>query len=83
MILSRQAAIPLVRSLLAVPATSTIRGIPSELMLDEDDGMPRECVLSFDNIESVDKRRFIEAITTLRGERLAEVCRTLTRTTGC
>jgi mRNA-degrading endonuclease toxin of MazEF toxin-antitoxin module len=68
---------------LAVPATSTIRGIPSELMLDEDDGMPRECVLSFDNLEVVDKRLFVEPITTLHGERLAEVCRTIDRTTGC
>ncbi len=70
-------------SVVAVPATSTVRGAPSELLLDEDDGMPRECVLSFDNITHVRKSMFVERICALRGERLAEVCRTLDRATGC
>lgn len=83
LILSRQAAIRFLDRLIAVPATTTIRGIPSELALDEDDGMPRECVLSFDNIRSVPKSLFVERICSLRGERLIEVCRTLDRATGC
>jgi mRNA interferase MazF len=82
-VLTRDAAIPLLSKVLAVPATSHVRGAPSEVMLDEDDGMPRECVLAFDNMTQVPKSAFMERICVLRGDRLVEVCRALTRTTGC
>jgi mRNA-degrading endonuclease toxin of MazEF toxin-antitoxin module len=83
MILSRQSSISVMQRVVAVPATRTIRGGPSELLLDEDDGMPSECVLAFDNITNVSKALFVEHICTIRGERLAEVCRAIERTTGC
>ena len=41
--------------ILAVPATRTVRNIPTELQLDEDDGMPAPCALSFDNITTMPK----------------------------
>src|SRR6185312_10634401 len=40
LVLTRQAAIPVLNALLAVPATRTIRQIPTEVVLDIDDGMP-------------------------------------------
>jgi mRNA interferase MazF len=83
LILTRQHAIPLLRRLHAVPATTVIRGVSSELLLDEDDGMPRECVLAFDNLEHVPKSRFLNHICTITGERLDEACRTLAIATGC
>jgi mRNA interferase MazF len=83
LILSRQTAIPVMQKVVVVPATTTVRGAPSELDLDEDDGMPRACVLSFDNITTIPKSWLRSKITTLQGERLVEVCRTLDRTTGC
>lgn len=83
MVLSRQTAIPLLQRVLAVPATTNRRGAPSELDLDEDDGMPRACVLAFDNIEHVPKSDFLKHICTIRGERLDEACRTLAIATGC
>ncbi|MGH9190111.1 MAG: type II toxin-antitoxin system PemK/MazF family toxin [Acidimicrobiales bacterium] len=61
LIMTRAEAIPLLRKLLAVPATRTRRDIPSEVALDEDDGMPIPCVLSLDNTRVVPKammRRF-------------------------
>lgn len=83
MVLTRQTAIPLLRRVIAVPATTRRRGVSSELELDEDDGMPRECVLSFDNIEHVRKSDFLRWICTIRGERLEEACHVLAETTGC
>ena len=83
LIISRQRVIPLLNKVLAVPATTIVRGVSSELLLDEDDGMPRECVLSFDNIEAIPKSRFIARICTLYGERLDEACHALAVTTGC
>lgn len=80
---TRQSAIPVLSRITAVPLTRTIRGAPSELPLDEDDGMPSECVASFDNVATMSKALFTEHICTLNGERLAEACRTMARATGC
>ena len=68
---------------MCAPATRTIRGIPTELGLDEDDGMPSECVISFDNVTSVPKSFFTERICRLNGERMAEMCRCLNVAAGC
>lgn len=45
--------------------------------------MPRQCVLSFDNLEVLDKSNFVSYICTLGSERLAEACHTLAIATGC
>jgi mRNA interferase MazF len=83
LVLTRQAAIPLLHALLAVPATRTIRHIPTEVLLDRDDGMPQECALSLDNVTSVPKELLIERITRLSAERMSEVCRALSLASGC
>jgi mRNA interferase MazF len=82
-ILSRQAAIPVLNAVLVVPATRTIRGIPTEVALGVEDGMPDECVLSFDNIGAVPKALLTERITRLGPAKLAELCAALAVTTGC
>jgi mRNA interferase MazF len=83
LVLTRQAAIPLLNALLAVPATRTIRQIPTEVVLDARDGMPVECALSFDNVTLVPKELFRTRITRLSVERMTEVCRALTLASGC
>lgn len=83
LIITRQTAIPVLQQLVCVPATRTIRGIPTEVMLDEDDGMPCECALAFDNLVTIPKSLLVERICRLRGERLAQVCSTLATATGC
>ena len=83
LVLMRDAAIPALRSVIAVPATTTIRGIPTEVGLGSEDGMPRECVLSVDNTTLLPKSYFVEPICTLGAERMADVCRALDHATGC
>ena len=83
LILTREAAIPVLQRVVAVPATRTIRGAPTEVLLDEDDGMPARCALSFDNVTTVPKTLLTERICRLGLDRLAEVCRTLGIATGC
>lgn len=55
MILSRNAAIPVVTAVVVTPITRTIRGIASELRLGTKEGLPEECVASCDNILTVPK----------------------------
>jgi len=83
LILTRQAAIPVLRSVLAVPATRSIREIPTELVLETDDGMPERCALSFDNIVTMPISLFTERICRLGVNRLELVCRALRTATGC
>ena len=83
LILTRQAAIPILSSVLGVPATRTIRQIPTEVVLDRADGMPDECALSLDNLTTVPKELFRDRITRLSVARMNEVCRALSVTSGC
>ena len=82
-ILTRQAAIPLLNSVLVAPATRTVRGIPSEVRLTREDGMPDDCALSFDNLATVPKALLTERITTVAPERLDELCAALDVAAGC
>lgn len=81
--LTRQAAIPVLNSMLAVPATRTIRQIPTEVVLDAGDGMPEACALSLDSLTLVPKELFRSRITRLSVERMREVCRALALASGC
>lgn len=82
-ILTRQAAIPVLRAVLVVPATTQIRNIPSEVRLGPEDGMPRDCVLTLDNVAPVPKALLTERITRLGPPKLAELCRASNIAVGC
>ena len=82
-ILTRQAAIPVLGTVVVAPATRTVRGIPSEVRLGADDGMPADCVLSFDNLLTIPKALLVERITRLPAERLPELCAALDVAAGC
>lgn len=83
LVLMRDTTIPHVRRVICVPATSRARGIPTEVPLDESDGMPRPCVLSPDNIALVAHEQFEERICALSPRRMREVCRAIAIATGC
>jgi mRNA interferase MazF len=83
LILTRQAAIPVLNRVVAVPATRTIRDIPTEVKLDEDDGMPESCALSFDNITTLPKALLTTRICRVSVEKLEEMCRALRAATAC
>jgi mRNA interferase MazF len=82
-IITRQAAIPVLTSVLVAPATRTVRGIPTELVLSREDGMPADCALSFDNLATVPKALLTERIAELPEARREELCQALRAATGC
>lgn len=83
LVLTRDEAIPVMRKLTVAYVTSTIRDLPTEMRLTEADGMPRECVINFDNIRQVPRALLDQPITSLSGKRMDEVCRALAIATGC
>ena len=82
-VLTRQAAIPVLRSVMVAPATRTVREIPTEVRLDRDDGMPAACALTLDNVTTVPKALLTERITRLSPARLQELCSAVAVATGC
>jgi len=72
--MTRTAAIPVLRSVVAAPVTRTIRDIPTELRLGPDDGMPTECAASFDNLRVVAKAYLVERQCVLAAARMVEAC---------
>jgi mRNA interferase MazF len=82
-ILTRQAAIDVLGSVLVAPATRTVRGIPTEVVLSPDEGMPAECALSFDTLTTVPKALLTERITEVAEHRRDELCLALRAASGC
>ncbi len=83
LVLTRASAVPVLNEVIAVPATRTVRGLPTEVLLATDDGLPAPCVLSLDNLDLVAKVYFRERITRLGADRMRQVCRALALATGC
>ena len=82
-VLTRQAAVAVLHSVLVAPATRTVRDIPTEIPLSRADGMPDDCVLSFDNLTTVPKSLLTTRITSVPEARLPELCDALRVATGC
>lgn len=82
-VLTRAEAIPVMGKVVVAYLTTTIRGIPTEVPLDVADGVPRECVISLDNLRTVNRALLGEPIANLSGARMHEVCGALAIATGC
>lgn len=83
LVFSRDEVIPVLRTVLAVPATRTVRGIPTEVALGPDDGMPDTCALSFDNATVVDQSLLVERICRLEPGLLDAACRAWNAAVAC
>jgi mRNA interferase MazF len=71
-ILTRDSIIPHLGEVTVAPVTTTIRDIPSEVLLGRTDGMPKECAINCDHLQTVDKSRIGTIITSLSPSRLRE-----------
>lgn len=83
LVLTRDEAIPVLDEILGAPATRTARNIPTEVPLDESDGMPAPCALTLDNIRPILTSLCTRRITQLDAHRMAMVCEALVAATGC
>ena len=72
-ILTRNAVLEYLGEVTVAPITSTIRDIPSEVVLGRRDGMPMDCAINLDHIQTVSKGRIGSVITTLSSEKMTEL----------
>jgi len=83
-VLSRDVAIPRLGRTLVGPCTTTIRGLPSEVVLEPGtDPIPRMCVVNLDSAESVSVGVLIDRLGRLSDERMREVCDALSVAVDC
>jgi mRNA interferase MazF len=66
LILARTEVIERINEIIVVPATRTIRGLSSEVVLSEDDGMPTTCALNFDHVSLAQRARIGSALADTR-----------------
>ena len=83
LILTRDEAIPILTRVLAAPVTSTARGIPTELQIGTNEGLPIECVASMDNLTSVRKGYLIKRMGAIDRARRREVCAAIAAAIDC
>jgi mRNA interferase MazF len=83
-VLSRDAAIPRLRRALIGPCTTTIRGIPSEVLLEPgEDPVPRTSVVNLDFVESVSLGTLVERLGRLSDQRMRQICEALEVAVAC
>jgi mRNA interferase MazF len=81
-ILSRDSTLEFLGEATIAPITRTIRNIPSEVPLSTGDGLPSECAINLDHIQTVTKNKLGARITTLDQDKLEEVRRAISFALG-
>lgn len=73
LILTRESVMEYLGEVTVAPITSTVRDIPSEVPLSSKDGLPRDCAVNCDHIQTVSKAKLGGLIATLSSARMHEV----------
>ena len=78
LILTRNSALPSLTGITVAPLTTTIRGVPSEVILTPaEDGVTTDCAVSADNLQTIQKANLGSYVTHPSLERMREVRATI------
>lgn len=82
-VLTRDSAIGYLATVTVAPITSTIRGVPSEVLLGEGDGMKAACVVNLHNAVTISQARLGKRVARLGPRRMSEICSAMHFSLGC
>ena len=82
-VLTRASAVAYLSTVTVAPVTSTIRGVPSEVVLNEADGMKKPCAVNLHNLVTVSQQRLGRRVARLSDTRLGEICAAVRFSIGC
>ena len=82
-VLTRDSAIAYLSTVTVAPITSALRGVPSEVALNEDDGLKAPCAVNLHNPVTVSQERLGRRLTQLSPARMNEICAALRFSLGC
>jgi mRNA interferase MazF len=77
LILARDSALEYLGEVTVAPITTTVRNIPSEVFLSKADGMPRDCAVNCDHLQTVSKVKIGSLITSLSSEKMLDIGRAI------
>ena len=83
LVLTRDSAIEYLSRVTVAPITSTIRGVPSEVLLGVEDGLRGPCVVNLHNLVTVDQKALGRCVAWLSAPRMREVCAAIAFSLGC
>jgi mRNA interferase MazF len=82
-VLTRASAIGYLSTVTVAPITSIIRGVPSEVLLNVEDGMKGPCAVNLHNAITVSQQRLGKRVARLGPHRMNEICAALRFSLGC
>ena len=82
-VLSRAGVLPLLRTAIVAPVTSTFRGSPSEVVVGVDEGLKAFSAVNLNHVQTVRQRELHHYVGALGEEKMQQVCRALAMATGC
>jgi len=82
-VLTRDSALAYLRTVTVAPITSTIRGVPSEVLLNEEDGMKAPCAVNLHNAVTITQERLGRRVAQLSSLRMHQICAALRFSLGC
>ncbi|MBM3779642.1 MAG: type II toxin-antitoxin system PemK/MazF family toxin [Acidimicrobiia bacterium] len=83
LVVSRDDAIERLHTVMVAPITSTIRGVPSEVLVGEAEGLKHPSAANFDHVQTVERARLVGYVGSLSATQLRATCRALAVATGC
>lgn len=81
--LTRDSALEYLPGITVAPITSTIRGVPSKVVLNEDDGFKVPCAVNLHNTVTIRREELGRRLTQLRPSGMSEVCAALRFSLAC
>jgi mRNA interferase MazF len=72
-IVTRNSVLEYLGEVTVAPITSTIRDIPSEVLLTRQDGMHNDCVINCDHMQTVSQSNIGSLITTLPKDKVDKI----------
>ncbi len=82
-VLTRDSAIAYLSTVTVAPITSTIRGVPSEVVLSEEDGMKAPCAVNLHSAVTISQERLGKRVARLGSLRMSEICTAFRFSVGC
>jgi mRNA interferase MazF len=82
-VLSRPEAIAVLDTVMVAPITSTIRGLPSEVVVGATEGLKHDSAVNLDHVQTVERVRLSRYVGQLGPTRMRAVCRALAVATAC
>jgi mRNA interferase MazF len=83
LVLTRDDAIPVLRTILVAPVTRTVRGIPTEVALGSEEGLPAPGVATLDNVLTFPKSMLVRRMGALAAGRRGDPFEALRAAVDC